>query len=116
MIIPQFSLRWLLAVTTGAAVVFSIVGLAVRGSAWATAVSAGIGAAAVLAGVFATMFAVVWVFSVATASLGRKRDRTAGSPFGRASAAVADAATPDAAEVPATPVLIDDSPAPPKPS
>ena len=127
MIIPQFSLRWLLAVTTVAAVVFSIIGLAMRGSAWAIAVSAGIGSLVVLASVCASMFAVVWVFSVVTSSLGQGRGCAAGSPFGSPfgsesggspfqSSAPADNAPRAGAEVPAAPILLDESPAPPEPS
>ena len=51
MLIPQFSIRSLLIVTTISAVFFSIVGMAVRGSTWAMGVSAGVVSLAVLAGV-----------------------------------------------------------------
>lgn len=84
MLIPQFSLRWLLAVTTVAAVVFSIVALGVRGHHWAVAVSVGLLALVILMGIYGVMFAVVWAFSVATS---RWRNRRAGSPFASAPAA-----------------------------
>jgi hypothetical protein len=81
MLIPQFSIRWLLAVTTVCAVVFSVVGLAVHGSAWATAVSVGIGSLVILGLVYGLLFAVVWAFSVVTSSLVPRRARSGGSPF-----------------------------------
>jgi hypothetical protein len=81
MLIPQFSIRWLLAVTTVCAVVFSIVGLALKGSAWATAVSVGIGSLVILGLVSGALFAVVWAFSVASSSLVPRRARSQGSPF-----------------------------------
>ena len=81
MLIPQFSIRWLLTLTAVSAVIFSIFGLAVRGSAWAAAVSIGIGSLVILALVYALLFGVVWVFSVIMSSLGRGRTGAAPSPF-----------------------------------
>lgn len=76
MLIPQFSIRWLLGLTVVCAVIFSIVGLAVRGSRWAMGVSIGIGSLVLLMAVYAGMFFLVWVFSML------KRRRGAGrSPF-----------------------------------
>lgn len=90
MLVPQYSIRLLLAVTTACAVLFSIVGLAVRGSAWATAVSVAIGSLGILVLVSGVLFAVVWVFSVVTSKRGRRagagrspfRSESGGSPFG----------------------------------
>ena len=81
MLIPQFSLRWLLALTTVCAVVFSIVGLAVRGSQWAVAVSVGIGSAVVVIVIYGLVFALVWVFSVVMSAWGRRRIGSTASPF-----------------------------------
>lgn len=97
MLIPQFSLRWLLAVTTVAAVVFSIVALGVRGHYWAAAVSVALLALAILLGIYGLMFAAVWAFSVATA---RRRNRRAGSPFGAVPAS-------EKAETPAAPIILE---------
>jgi len=108
MLIPQFSIRWLLALTTVCAVIFSIIGLAVRGHAWAAGVSIGIGALVVLTFVYGSLFALVWMFSVVTAPLGGRRARSEMSPF-----------SPDAAvgqEVPATPILVEPLPAAPEES
>ena len=107
-LIPQFSIRWLLALTAVCAVIFSIVGLAVRGNAWAAAVSIGIGSLVILVVVYGLLFGVVWVFSLATWSLGRRRGRSGRSPFRSESTAGVPAASPK--EVPATPVLAGQSP------
>jgi len=107
-LIPQFSIRWLLAVTAVCAVIFSIVGLGVRGSAWAAAVSIGIGSLVILMLIYGLLFAVVWVFSLTTRSLGRSRGRAAGSPFKSESAGSGPAASPEGA--PAAPVLAGQSP------
>lgn len=108
MLIPQFSLRWLLGLTAVCAVVFSILGLAVRGSRWAGAVSVGIGSLVVLMVVYGLVFALVWVFSVASSSLGRRGTGSAGSPFGAESSGVGPAATPK--EAPAPAILLEGSP------
>ncbi len=67
MLVPQFSIRWLLGVTAVAAVIFSIVALGVRGHHWAAAVSVGLLALAMSIGLYGLLFFVVWVFSVAAA-------------------------------------------------
>ena len=82
MLIPQFSIRWLLGVTAVVAVVFSIVGMATRGSHWAAGVSIAVGSLVVLMLVHVLSFGLVWVFSVLTVLLGRKAG-TARSPFRR---------------------------------
>jgi hypothetical protein len=76
MLIPQFSLRWLLAFTAVCAVVFSIAGLAIRGHGWAIGVSVAVGALAVTMLVHAAVFGLVWLFSLI--STGRSRGS---SPF-----------------------------------
>lgn len=68
MLIPQYTLRRLLAITTGVAVVFSIFAMALRGHVWAVAASAAIGAIVVLLLVQAALFGVVWLFSLITGS------------------------------------------------
>jgi hypothetical protein len=108
MLIPQFSIRWLLALMTVCAVVFSIVGLAARGHAWAAGVSVGIGALVVLAFVYGSLFAVVWTFSVVTAPL---RGGGAGSETSPFAADAAEKGRPfDRREAPAVPILLDSSP------
>jgi hypothetical protein len=78
-LIPQYTIRWLMAVTAGCAVVFSVMGLAVRGSSWAMAVSIGVGALALMMAVYAMLFGLVWAFSLVGNR--RPRDPAAGSPF-----------------------------------
>jgi hypothetical protein len=78
MLIPQFSIRWLLGLTVVCAVIFSIVGLAVRGSRWAMGMSIGIGSLVLLMAVYAGMFFLVWVASQYTRRRGRGSGR---SPF-----------------------------------
>lgn len=112
MLIPQFSLRWLLALTTVCAVVFSIVGLAVRGSQWAVAVSVGIGSAVVVIVIYGLVFALVWVFSVVMSSLGRRWAGSAGSPFQSEFPPVGPAAAVD--EVFAAAVPLDEPPVDPE--
>jgi hypothetical protein len=64
MLIPQFSLRWMLAATSVLAVVFLVFAQAVRGSSWAVGVSV---ATLLLAGtmlVHGLLFFLVWLFSL----------------------------------------------------
>ena len=63
MLIPQYTIRWLLGLTTVCAVIFSIFALALRGSSAAAAVSIAIAALVVVALVHIALFALVWVFS-----------------------------------------------------
>jgi heme/copper-type cytochrome/quinol oxidase subunit 2 len=76
MLIPQYSLRWLLAATTIAAVVFSVVAMGVHGSHWALAASAGILALVILAVVHVMLFTLIWSISAA-----RQHRQSGGTPF-----------------------------------
>ena len=113
MLIPQFSLRWLLALTTACAVAFSIFGLAVRGSPWAQGVSIAIVALAVVLMVHAFLFTLLWVFSVIVFRPFRTLGGSAPSPFARDPAAArpndpaATQRVPGDQEIPATPILLD---------
>lgn len=79
MLVPQFTIRWLLALTAVLACVFSVVGLAVRDEVWAQGISAGL--IALLAGmvVYAALFALVWLAGEVVARL--RRPPSGGSPF-----------------------------------
>ena len=81
MLIPQYTIRRLLAITAGCAVAFSLFGLAVQGKAWAIGVSVGIAVVAIAFLAQAGAFAAVWLFSVITASARNRRGRAGGSPF-----------------------------------
>jgi hypothetical protein len=68
MLIPQFSLRWLLGVTTLSAGVFSIFALAINGSIVAAAISVAILSLVVVILVHAAWFGLIWVLSVVGSS------------------------------------------------
>ena len=89
-LIPQFTIRWMLMLTAACAVVFSVFGLAVRGNGWAAGVSIAVVSVAVALLVHASMFALVWAFSVTTAGSRRKRSSVRRSPFAQDRVAPAD--------------------------
>lgn len=72
MLIPQFTLRWLLGLVAVCAVVFSVFGLAVRGHGWAGAMSIAILGLVAAVTVYAVMFCLVWLYSLAVGAGGRK--------------------------------------------
>lgn len=78
MLIPRFSLRWLLAATTICGLLAYVVAQAVRGEAWGIAVSVVGGAVIMTAVVFAMVFIVAW--SIAAMAM-RARKSRATSPF-----------------------------------
>jgi hypothetical protein len=61
--IPQYTIRWMLGMTSVWGVIFSIVALAMRGHIWALGISVAVGSLAVFMLACASLFAVVWVFS-----------------------------------------------------
>jgi hypothetical protein len=61
--IPQFTIRWMLGLMTGWAVVFSIVALALQGHLWALGISVGLGALVLFMLIGALLFIVVWFFA-----------------------------------------------------
>ena len=93
-LIPQFSIRWLFAVTTIVAVAFTVVGSAVRGSGWAVAVSFGMASLAILFLTYALVFGVVWLFSVASGRFVVRRRRPGRSPFGSPAGSAIETASP----------------------
>jgi hypothetical protein len=64
MLFPQFSLRWLLGVTTAFGAFSLILSFAAAGHSWATAVSVAVVFLALVVAVYAAMFFVVWLFSL----------------------------------------------------
>ena len=64
MLIPQFSLRWMLAVMAVLAVFFLIVSRAAQGSAWAVGVSAAVLMLGFVALVHGAMFFLIWLVSL----------------------------------------------------
>jgi hypothetical protein len=104
--LPQFSLRLMLGITTLAAGVFSIVGLAVRGHDWAIGVSLGAAGIAVVLITYAAFFGILWVFSVVASPLlnrqlrpGQRTLAGTTSPFADVTQAAVAEGTLDAAIV-----------------
>ena len=60
MLIPRYSIRWLLAATTVCAAFFAIVAAAVRGHIWAVAVSVSVASLAVAFLLYAIFFLFAW--------------------------------------------------------
>lgn len=105
MLIPQFSLRWLLGLTTACAAIFPIFAMAIRGNAWAAGVSIAL-LSLVLAGlVYGALFAAVWLFSCLTPSLARPTRGAGRTPF--ASQPVGPPASAGGGESPAAPILLE---------
>jgi hypothetical protein len=77
MLIPRFSLKWLLALMTVSGVVAYVLAQAVSGKAWGVGVSVACGAL-VLTGL---VHAVVFVLAHAVAQIGGSRQSRATSPF-----------------------------------
>jgi hypothetical protein len=81
MLIPQYTIRWMLAVTAVCAVIFSIAAAGVRGSQWAMGVSAGVLGLMAAFLVYGLVFCLLWAFSLL---MGLFRSRMAGrgrTPF-----------------------------------
>jgi hypothetical protein len=82
MLIPRFTIRWLLSLTTVAAVFSLVVHLALQGRAWAIAVSVTAASLALAFFLYAVFFAVAYL---AASFQGLFRGRpTDGSPFATA--------------------------------
>lgn len=94
MLIPQFSIRWLFAITAACAGVFSIVALGVRGHRWALGVSLALASLVVLMVVYAALFCLVWAFASLMGRSGGKDEQAASLPF-TPSAVPADKPLPD---------------------
>ncbi len=78
MLIPRFSLRWLLTATAVCGVVAYVLSQAVMGKAWGIAASVACGALLLTAAIHAMVFVVAW--SVASLGTGQRRSRPT-SPF-----------------------------------
>ena len=66
MLVPQYTIRTLLILTTVCAVAFSVFALALRGYGLAIGISAALVAVIVLLLVHAGIFGMIWLFSVVT--------------------------------------------------
>ncbi len=81
MLIPQFTLRWLLIVTAVCAAVFSVFGLAFQGSPWAISVSVAIATGAAMMLTYAAVFGLVWMGGRMIATGGPRASGRGSSPF-----------------------------------
>lgn len=71
MVFPQFSLRWLLAVTAACGGFFVVLAQAYAGKQWALAVCVAAVSLAVVAVIHAVLFAGVWLLSLVSPPAGR---------------------------------------------
>lgn len=74
MLIPRFTLRWLLLAVAGCAVLFFVLALATRERLWAVALAVPIVALAVVLALHAALFLALWLYSRAE-DLWRQRRR-----------------------------------------
>jgi hypothetical protein len=82
MLIPRFTIRWLLMLTTVCAVFFAMVALALRGHFWALGMSLGVGSLIFTFACYGGVFGVAYVLaSLAAAS---RRPPSGGTPFATA--------------------------------
>lgn len=81
MLMPQFSLRWVLAVTAVCAVLSLIAAFAIRGTAWAMALTLGFASLGLMLAVHGAMFFAVWVFSLVLPRRNRQPVAVGQSPF-----------------------------------
>ena len=80
MLIPRYSIRWLLGLTTVSAGVSLVLSYAVRGEAWAIGVTSALWAFVTLAVFYVSAFLCAWLIDQAAAKLVRSHQQ-AGSPF-----------------------------------
>jgi hypothetical protein len=81
MLIPQFSLRWIMALTAACAVFSLILAAAVHGSPWAIALSVGVASIVVTVAVHGATFFGVWLFSLLLPGRRYAKAVLAESPF-----------------------------------
>jgi hypothetical protein len=74
MLAPRFSIRTLLAIVTGGAVVFLVAGMAVRGEIWAWGVTIGVFSLLLTMLIHAAWFGVAWLFAQLPGSQRAGRD------------------------------------------
>jgi len=82
MLIPRYSLRWLLGLTTFSAGVSLILSYAIRGHAWAIGVASGLWSLVIVALFYVAAFLAAWlVAQVVTVARKEQRGGAGGSPF-----------------------------------
>jgi type VI protein secretion system component VasK len=80
MLIPRFSIRWLLWLTTFSAAVSLVLSFAVRGKAWALATAAGLWVLVITAMLYAAAFLAAWLLTQAREQ-SREQGRLGDVPF-----------------------------------
>lgn len=83
MLIPQFSLRWLLALTALCAGVSLILSFAFRGQNWAIGMATALGSILGLAVLYVTAFLGAWLLTQLAAGLYGSRQPVGQSPFAK---------------------------------
>ena len=81
MLLPRYSLRWLLALITVAAAVSFVLSYAIRGQNWAIGAAAGLGCLALMMGMYVLTFLAAWVVSQIEAAWFPARVGEGTSPF-----------------------------------
>ena len=81
MLIPRYSIRWVLGGTLVAGVFLVVVRLASQGSGWAFGVTTAFVALAVFLAVYAWLFFLIWLIAALFRSIRRGRAPEGRSPF-----------------------------------
>ncbi|HEV7221600.1 MAG TPA: hypothetical protein VGN42_02810 [Pirellulales bacterium] len=81
MLIPQFSLRSVLYVTAICAVLSLVAAMAMRGTAWAMALTVAVASLSITFLAYGAMFFAVWVFSLVAPRRRAARETAYSSPF-----------------------------------
>lgn len=85
MLIPRYSLRWLLGLTTFSAGVSLVLSYAIRGAPWAIGVAAGLWSLVIVALVYVAAFLAAWLIAQVLAVARNRSSETPGdSPFAAA--------------------------------
>ena len=118
-LLPQYSIRWLLALTAACAVIFSIFAVAVqeyqtgyRDGCWASGVAIGIVSLVGVMLIHALVFAAVWAFGEIRSRASRRRTGAGQSPFAPAASPpkpdpLGPAHSATHPDEPATPIILD---------
>ena len=79
MLIPRYSLRWLLALITVSAGVSLVLSYAIRGQDWALGAAAALGCLAIVMAMYAVTFLAAWAIAQIETAIFRRGEGT--SPF-----------------------------------
>lgn len=81
MLIPRYSIRWVLGGTLAAGVFFVVVREATQGAGWAFGVTAAFVGLGLFLAVYAWLFFLIWLVSTVLRSIRRSRAPQGRSPF-----------------------------------